>query len=177
MQLYLVRHGETIENAKGLIQGWLPGHLNGKGKEQASVLAKKLKKIKFDCIYTSDLKRSYDTAMIIRKYHPRIKLISSRLLRERNFGIYQGNPKYAIDWKKIDPKLHDMHIRKGESIDDVEARAGKFLKFLKGKNYKIVLVVTHGFVEMVLRSIILNKSLDEILGHELNNGQVENIKL
>ena len=35
VQLYLVRHGETIENAEGVLQGLMPGNLSEQGKEQA----------------------------------------------------------------------------------------------------------------------------------------------
>jgi len=38
MKLIIVRHGETHENVKKIIQGWTVGTLNEKGKEQAKKL-------------------------------------------------------------------------------------------------------------------------------------------
>jgi len=45
MKLILTRHGETIENQKGIMQGHLPGHLSKQGVEQAKKLALRLKHI------------------------------------------------------------------------------------------------------------------------------------
>ena len=41
VSLYLVRHGETIENVEQILQGLMPGHLSGLGKQQAEELATK----------------------------------------------------------------------------------------------------------------------------------------
>ena len=62
MKLIITRHGETIENVKGIAMGSLPGNLSKKGKKQAKLVAKRLKNININAIYTSDLKRAYDTA-------------------------------------------------------------------------------------------------------------------
>ena len=43
VKIYLTRHGETIENSRGLFQGHAPGHLSDKGKEQAAQLGVTLK--------------------------------------------------------------------------------------------------------------------------------------
>lgn len=83
--IYLVRHGETEWNVKKLIQGQKDIPLNEKGKKQAG----KLKKIKFDAIYSSDLKRAAETAKIIAGKR-RLKIIKSTALRERYFGKFQG---------------------------------------------------------------------------------------
>lgn len=60
MRLYLIRHGETIWNEKGLWQGIADVPLNEKGKDQAKKLAERLKRV--DAIYSSPLKRCLETA-------------------------------------------------------------------------------------------------------------------
>lgn len=60
MKLYLIRHGETIWNEKGLWQGITDVPLNEKGREQAKKLANSLERV--DAIYSSPLKRSLETA-------------------------------------------------------------------------------------------------------------------
>ena len=40
--LYLVRHGETVDNAAQIMQGQTPGRLNEKGIEQAEEVARKM---------------------------------------------------------------------------------------------------------------------------------------
>ena len=63
--LYLVRHGQTEENAANILQGHLPGHLNEEGREQAARLRDRLKDIQFDALYSSDLKRWGDHKLVI----------------------------------------------------------------------------------------------------------------
>ena len=41
--LYLVRHGETVDNANHIMQGQTPGELNEQGIKQAEDLAERLK--------------------------------------------------------------------------------------------------------------------------------------
>ena len=41
-KLYLVRHGETVDNAAQIMQGQTPGKLNAKGIEQAEEVAGKM---------------------------------------------------------------------------------------------------------------------------------------
>ncbi len=52
---YLVRHGETEYNVKGIIQGQSDSPLTRKGIDETKKLAKNLKGIKFDYIFSSDL--------------------------------------------------------------------------------------------------------------------------
>ena len=90
MRLYLVRHGETIENLKGICQGQLEGTLTDKGIEQAINVADFLKSERIDFIYSSDLKRAVNTAMETAKHFPNTPFYQDKRLRERYFGSYQG---------------------------------------------------------------------------------------
>ena len=90
MKLYLVRHGETVENAEGRIQGQTHGRLSENGKSQVKRLAERLRNEEFDCIYCSDLARAKDTAEAIHRFHPGKPLIAVKELRERSFGPYEG---------------------------------------------------------------------------------------
>ena len=67
LTIYLIRHGETIENCSGILQGCTPGHLNKKGEEQIKALSDRLGGLKFDAFVSSDLKRALDSAAIINK--------------------------------------------------------------------------------------------------------------
>ena len=68
-ELYLVRHGQTEENAAHILQGHMPGHLSHEGIAQAQALRDELKNIRFDALLCSDLKRCMDTAMILNEPH------------------------------------------------------------------------------------------------------------
>lgn len=58
LRIYLVRHGETDANRKGVIQGQLDTQLNELGKRQAELVALRLRSISLDVALTSDLSRA-----------------------------------------------------------------------------------------------------------------------
>ena len=147
IRIILVRHGETVQNARHIIQGHLPGILSKKGREQAKKVAEYLKKEKLDRIYVSDLKRTRDTAKAIIKFHPRVPVIYDPRLREQNYGIYQGKASGTMD-EAVRKRRIPYHLytpRGGESIVDVQNRVIQFLHdILSEKGLKTVLLVTHG---------------------------------
>ena len=60
-KLYLVRHGETVDNAAHIMQGQTPGELNEAGIAQAEEVAKKMTNDHIDVFVSSDLHRSIQT--------------------------------------------------------------------------------------------------------------------
>ncbi len=150
--IYLVRHGRTDWNTKGLIQGHTDTNINSEGKAQALELAKELKHLKFDRVFSSDLLRAKRTAEIIAKEH---KLIvdTEKALREREFGIFEGK-HWAKLGEEIDRAITSLSDKERysykhhPSMESDEELMSRFLTFLReiavvnaGKN---VLVVTHG---------------------------------
>ena len=67
--LYLVRHGETVDNARQIMQGQSQGELNENGIRQARQVSEEWKDRHLDAVIASDLKRSVDTARIIAEPH------------------------------------------------------------------------------------------------------------
>ena len=64
-RLFVVRHGETVWNREGRIQGHTDVALSDRGMEQARLLAQRLEPVKFDAAYASDLCRASQTASLI----------------------------------------------------------------------------------------------------------------
>ena len=60
--IYLVRHGETVDNARQIMQGQTQGELNEKGREQARQVAERLALEAIDAVVASDLHRAIQTA-------------------------------------------------------------------------------------------------------------------
>lgn len=94
--LYLVRHGETVDNANRIMQGQTQGELTANGREQAREVALKMASAHIDAFVSSDLKRSYDTCSIIAEPHGAI-VTTTPLLRERDWGGFTG--RYIPDLK------------------------------------------------------------------------------
>lgn len=155
MKLILVRHGETIENIKGICQSHLPGTLSKLGIEQAKKLALRLKHEKIDAIYSRDLARAADTAKIIAKYHSQVPLHFVKELRERDHKHFAG--------KKIDEIDRDKFDSESEPWSQMQTRIKKILdKAYEKYPNSTVLFVGHGAINMALTSVILNKPPKEI---------------
>jgi probable phosphoglycerate mutase len=165
MRLYVVRHGETLENATGIIQGHDPGALTLLGIEQAKLLALRLKDLKFDAIYTSDLGRASDTTRHIAQFHD-APIHHTDLLRERGAGIFQGGPKeklYEAENSSGLPLIEYVPPG-GESFKDLHKRASLFLsKLLSLYSKETLLLVAHGGWNRMLLGIALDKSIEEAL--------------
>jgi len=164
MKIILTRHGKTEENKEGVLQGWLPGHLSAEGKKQARLLAERLKDVKIDFIYTSDLQRCAETAKAIAVHHPDAKFVKEKALRERGLGDYEGKKTGEADWDALPGDMLTNRPAGGESYGDVWIRIKKFYEELLKKHAEdILLVVGHGGSICLLEGAILGKTLEGAL--------------
>jgi broad specificity phosphatase PhoE len=156
MRLIIIRHGETIENSKGICQGQTNGQLSEKGIEQAKKLSLRFKRRKIDAIYSSDLARAKDTAQEIIKYHPKLQLQLDKRLRERFLGPAQGKAfPENFSFQKL-PK-------EAESDQTMYERVKAFYDHImtQDKN-KTVIIVTHGGPKRALLCIIHKQTSSEM---------------
>ena len=165
MKLYLVRHGETDWNAKGIIMGQADIPLNANGVRQAEALRDKIIKsgLEFDAIYVSPLQRTTQTAQIIA---PGFQMIFSNNLKERAVGQFQGRPTKELFDGQID--FLDPGLNSGafgvEPILQFHARAMVFLKDLPKfhpHDAKILVVTSNGLMKR-LASIITKTPPEDI---------------
>ncbi len=156
--IYMVRHGKTEWNEKGIIQGHSDSPLTKEGKEQAKELAQRFKNIKFDYVFSSDLGRSMQTAEIINEEH-KLSIKATELLRERTYGEVEGKPSY--NFKKWDDMIKDLSdeehyvFKFKDNIESDEEIYTRFLTFIREvaiiEPGKTILVVSHGgFMRAVL---------------------------
>jgi broad specificity phosphatase PhoE len=165
MQIYLVRHGQTEENATGIIQGWNPGKLSPLGIEQAERLAQRLKAIRFDAIYSSDSGRAADTALIITRFHD-TPIRFTEQLRERNMGVFQGRHFDAFNQAQAQSSLSDQDFKPeaGESLKELRHRALTFVQSLCEPHLRqTILLVAHGRWNTMLLGAASGLSIDEAL--------------
>jgi broad specificity phosphatase PhoE len=172
MRLILTRHGETIENKEGIMQGHLPGKLSEEGIEQAKKVAKRLKGEKIDYIYSSDLARAADTAKEIAKSHPKSPIKFVKELRERNMGDLTGEKKDLI-FEKSSPSF-STQPKDGETLKHMYDRAERFLHHILHEHPDdSVLFVAHGGINKAIICVITNKNPEDIPSIEdLNNTSI-----
>lgn len=153
--LYIVRHGETDWNVKHIVQGhYNDTPLNTTGEKQAKALSSELKHVHFDKVFSSDLQRASKTAEII-VLEKKLAVETTRLLRERQFGRFEGQPGENL---KIIDELYDVLKEEEQKfsykpfpdIESDEELMQRFITFTRevcaAYIGKTVLIVTHGAV-------------------------------
>ncbi len=166
LTFYLVRHGTTESNHKSIIMGQIDSPLTEKGLKNANTLAKKLKDLKFDFVYSSDLGRAFITAYrILEKLKIKPKISSSKELREINYGIYANRTKKEVKKDCIQYKINaDYIFPKGESFYQMQNRVVKFIKKLERKHTnKKLLIITHAGVIRALNCFFNDYNLQDNL--------------
>ena len=68
MKLYLIRHGQTLWNQEGKIQGKTDIPLNDEGRKQAGLLAEAMENRPVGAVYSSPLKRAFETASCVAEH-------------------------------------------------------------------------------------------------------------
>jgi 2,3-bisphosphoglycerate-dependent phosphoglycerate mutase len=94
-RLILIRHGQSVWNAKNIFTGWVDVDLTSAGRQEAKQSGELINKINFkpQICFTSYLKRARDTLDIILKeinFSEDLKINKSWQLNERHYGNLQG---------------------------------------------------------------------------------------
>lgn len=153
MLLYLVRHGETLKNKYGLVQGQTEADLSEKGIEDAKKLQELVSSLDIDVVISSPLKRARDTAKYITGNKFPIN-IDDRII-ERNWGLCEGISIDEVDTVKCWNFYLNVSDNKIESVQDLMKRLSEFLEELRFKyQNKKVLVVTHSAILRAMHYMI-----------------------
>lgn len=121
INLYFVRHGKTILNTLGRVQGWSDSPLTKEGAEVAKNSAYGLKDIPFDLAYSSDRMRAIETARIILDANPAgsgLEIAMTDGLRECNYGKYEGDFNTTM-WGDILKRLGLTEMSELSQMDDM----------------------------------------------------------
>ena len=149
VKLFLVRHAESEWNPVGRYQGLLDPELSERGRIQAKLLASAFEKEKIDVIYSSPLKRTYQTAVEIASKH-NLEVIKEKRIIEIDHGVWSGmlvdevKEKYPEDFRRWLEEPHKVKFEGGESLEEVHERVREFLKFVKENHQnQTVVAVSH----------------------------------
>lgn len=177
MKLYIMRHGRTVWNEKGICQGRSQNRLSKNGKAQTQEVAQKLKEVKFDYIFSSPLFRTIQTANIINSYH-HSPIIKNNLLIEIDQGIFTGKRIKTLTDEQLLEKQNNSMDCGMETKASVFERAEKFFRFLM-ENYsnKCVLVITHGCIATSLSCLASGNDLNDLQSFDYKNAEVKYYEL
>jgi len=153
LRIYLARHGQDQDNARGILNGRRDEPLSPIGIEQARELAEKIKTagLGFDHVYSSPLRRAYKTAETITEALGIEKPEILPGLIERDFGIMTGKSHtdikeiYSPEILKTDTITYFLNPQGAETFPQLIERAQKLLATLETKHKNgNILLVTHG---------------------------------
>ena len=153
MNLYVVRHGETIWNKEHKVQGITDIPLTDAGRSQAKQLQELVKKLDIDVVISSPLIRARETAKIL--VDSKLPINTDDRIKERDWGLNEGADINLVDkWDCWDIILNTK-VQNIEPIQDFMYRISDFIEDIKMRyKNKNVLVVTHSAVSRVIHYLL-----------------------
>ena len=155
MNLYVVRHGQTIWNLENRVQGITDIPLTEQGIKDAEELKELVKSLNIDVVISSSLSRARETAKILVDF--KLPINTDDRIKERNWGMNEGAKIDEVDrWDCWDVILNTK-VQNIESLQDFMYRVSSFIEEIKIKyKDKNVLVVTHSAVIRVIHYMLGN---------------------
>ena len=153
MNLYVVRHGETIWNVEKRVQGITDIPLTEKGKKEAEELQELISTLDIDVVIASPLERARETAEIL--IDSKLPINTDDRIKERDWGMNEGALISEVDrWDCWDVILNTK-VQNIECIQDFMDRVSNFIEEIKIKHQdKNVLIVTHSAVSRVIHYLL-----------------------
>ena len=168
-KLILIRHGESLGNASRTLLGHTDLDLSELVYRQAECTAKALQNVKIDCIYSSDLKRAYNTAVP----HARLRgmeVKGVKALRELYLGDWEGKSVeevvvtygnvYEKEWTE---RYGTFRMPNGESTQEAGVRFyNECVKIASMHKGGTMLVVAHAAVIRSFCAKVMEISPEEV---------------
>lgn len=164
--LYIIRHGQTDLNLRGIVQGrGVDSPLNEMGRKQAEAFYECYRGVKFDKIYTSTLRRTHQTVdPFLREGIPFEQLSG---LDEIGWGIYEGKEQTPEIMKGfLDLTTHwrngelDTAVEGGETPNQLVVRQREALQhILAVPDEQNVLVCMHGRAMRVFLCMLIKRDV------------------
>jgi broad specificity phosphatase PhoE len=161
LEIYLIRHGESVGNREDRFRGQHDFPLNENGIRQARELYQELNSVQFDAIYSSPLKRALTTAEILANKRPVLKI--DKGLTNISLGDWENRKKSEIRegypdlWKLWTTEPEKLNFPGMETLAQVRERSYKALwKLIDSHPDGIIAIVSHRAVIKPLIAAVLN---------------------
>lgn len=146
--ILLARHGETDWNREGRFQGWADPPLNATGRAQAVDLSVQLMAEELAAVYSSPLRRAYETAEVVAASRG-LEPVTVDALREVDVGSWSGLSRAEIEQRFPEQYARWLDYGRGwedgETYEQMVDRVVEALQELaEGRDGERILAVTHG---------------------------------
>ncbi|MEN0047923.1 MAG: histidine phosphatase family protein [Bacteroidota bacterium] len=163
--IFLIRHGETVFNKLGIVQGsGVDTDLNETGQQQANAFYETYKHIPFEVVMTSKLKRTHQTVQpftnegLAWEQFPEIN--------EMSWGEHEGKeytPERKVQYNAVlsewNKENYDIGMKGGETINELAARCRAFVTQLRARTEQTILICAHGRLNRCLLCVLLDLPL------------------
>lgn len=141
MTIYILRHGETEENTKGIMQGNMETLLNERGREQARSVREKVREAGIDLVISSPKVRAKETAILAA---PGVELLEDERLLSRNHGEFEGMQRNEVNLHDYWNIKKNIQYERAESVGEIFNRVSSLLNDISQKySDRTVMLVTH----------------------------------
>ena len=160
---YLIRHGETDFNKKRFFYGKADVSINETGKEQAALLHQLMKGKSISRVYTSQLKRTQETAAII---FPDQNPTAYKALNERDFGLWEGRTANEIQaafplvWEEWLESPFKVTPSKAEPFNKFKERVWSIVQEIRERADPEIVIVGHLGVLRLIYQFLVNMEAD-----------------
>jgi len=146
--ILLARHGETDWNREGRFQGWADPPLNATGRAQAVDLSVQLMAEELAAVYSSPLRRAYETAEVVAASRG-LEPVTVDALREVDVGSWSGLSRAEIEQRFPEQYARWLDYGRGwedgETYEQMVDRVVEALQELaEARDGERILAVTHG---------------------------------
>ncbi|MEK4564207.1 histidine phosphatase family protein [Alkalihalobacillus sp. FSL R5-0424] len=165
MKLYLIRHGESLGNLQGKIQGTMDFPLSDLGKQQVDLISSYCQNINLDFLYSSDLERAYATAKTIGD-STGLDVQAWEQIREVHLGPLQGLSRDEIREQypeTVTNSIITSGINGTETVEELTTRCKNVLEQLHTQHSSdsVALVSHGGFISIFLMYVLVGEKWPE----------------
>ena len=182
-EMILIRHGETIWNAEGRIQGQGDSPLTERGIAQARAVARRLQEEEFTTLYGSHLGRVIETARHVADVTGHAITIDERL-QERHYGLFEGltyaeaqtqHPDIFATYQQLRYTADYAHPG-AESLRQLTERGQVVFQALAERHAgERLVIVSHGALIGAMLRHFLGVPIDGKHGFRLANGSLSEV--
>jgi broad specificity phosphatase PhoE len=164
IEIVFETHALTEDNERGVATGWLPGRLSARGRDNAAAMGRRRCRDGIAAVFSSDLRRSIDTAEIAFG-RTDIPVFFDWRLRECDFGTLNGSSSAQL--RAVRGQYIDQPFPGGESHRQAMRRtAGLFADLPSRWDRQRVMVIGHLATYRALEHIVNGVSLEDLVATE-----------
>jgi broad specificity phosphatase PhoE len=162
IEIVFETHALSEDNERGIATGWLPGRLAARGREDARAMGVRRRADGIAAVFSSDLRRSRETAELAFG-DTDISILYDWRLRECDYGERNGTSAAAVTGSRLD--FLDRPYPGGESHRQAIHRVAGAIADLRTRwDGQRVMLIGHVATQRALEHVVNGVALEDLFG-------------